>query len=39
VGFDEEHLPEKTWLMNVLFTKNPNHKTFKYVKNQNIVEE
>lgn len=25
LGMDEDHLPEKTWLMNTLFTLNSNH--------------
>jgi len=28
VGMDEEHLPEKSWLSNTLFTINPNHDAF-----------
>ena len=31
---DEDHLPEKEWLVNVLYTINPDHKVFIYSKSK-----
>ncbi|CAD8199969.1 unnamed protein product [Paramecium octaurelia] len=28
-GFDQDHHPDNQWMVNVLFTLNPNHKLFK----------
>ena len=37
-GLDYEHLPNKSWLVNVLYTLKPSHKFFCYSKSQNDQE-
>ena len=32
LGLKEDYLPEKQWLVNILYTENSDHKVFKYIK-------